>query len=331
MRPRAIQSVRERHGSARLRRGLTRYKQVSRGFSWGSRACRRRAVSGFVAGSALPLHLEPAALVRKGRAIGAQPLGVVERSGSLGETAESDKGPRPTEVCVGERGVRCEQRVVFGEDRPRIVTKQCQRREPDAIVGPARIGRKASFISALGALEIAEPSANEAERVPGARVLRIAANRLCETRLGELHLSPSCGPHASGSWAGRIARSKLRRSIVECQRLFVPVGELECMTELERWRGTSGPELLLERRRVALGAPEIAERSRDPHGESPLELGLRLLRQMLLEQLERFAVSPGVREQHRLAGALSRLGRTRPQAEHEDQRPAGRARSARAF
>ena len=323
MRPRAIQPVRERHGSARLRRGLTRYKQVSRGFSWGSRACRIR--------SALPLHLEPAALVRKGRAIGAQPLGVVERSGSLGETAESDKGPRPTEVCVGERWVRCEQRVVFGEDCPRIVTKQSQRREPDAIVGPARIGRKARFVGALCALEIAEPSANEAERVPGASVLRIAAHRLRETRLGELHLSPSCSPHPSGSWAGRIARSELRRSIVERQRLFVPVGELERMTELERWRGTSGTELLLERRRVALGAPEIAERSREPHGESPFELGLRLFREVLLEQLERFAVPPGVREQHRLAGALSRLRGTRPQGERKSQCPAGCPSRAGAF
>lgn len=92
MRPRAKQPVRERHGSARLRRGLSRYKQVSRGFSWGSRACLLRSFS-------FPLtrafELEPAALVREGQTIGAQARGVVERSGSFGETAESDKSPRP--------------------------------------------------------------------------------------------------------------------------------------------------------------------------------------------------------------------------------------------
>jgi len=323
MRPRPRQTVRERHGSARLRRELTRYKQVSRGFSWGSRACRSRC--------ALPLRLEPAALVREGRAIGAEALGVVERSGSFGETAESDKGPRPTEVCVGESRVRAEQGIVLSQNRPRIVTEQRQRREADTVVGAAWIGREACSVGVLCAREISEPSTHETERVPGPCVFRIAPDRLGEPRLRELHLTPSRRAQPTGSWAGRIVRCQLRGSIVESQRLFVPVGELERMTELERRRGALRAELPFELRRVAFGAAEVADRARQSHRQPALELGPRLLREVLFEQLERLSTAPGVREQHRFARALPWLRGTRPEAERQCERPAGCAAQARAF
>lgn len=234
-------------------------------------------------------------------------------------------------MCVGKSRVHSEQRVVLSEDRPRIVTKQRQRREPDAIFGSTRLGREASLVGALGALEIAEPSAHQPERVPGARVLRITPSRFRETRLGELDLAPSRRPHSSGSWAGRIVRCELGSSIVERQCLLVAVGELERMTELERRHRTSGPELLLERCGVALGATEITERAREPHSESPFELRLRLFREVLLEQLERLTILPRICEQHRFAGALPGSWGARPQADRQSQRKAGCAGSARAF
>ena len=81
---------------------LNRYKQVSRGFSWGFRAFGSRPFAFH------PLGQKPTPLADEALAIRAEPLGEVELTRSFGETAESDKSPRPTEVCVAEIGVLCE-------------------------------------------------------------------------------------------------------------------------------------------------------------------------------------------------------------------------------
>ena len=100
--------------------------------------------------------------------IGPQALGEVERSRSFLETAESDKGPGPTELCVRKSGRYLEHGLVLTQNRPRIVTQEPQRRETDAIVGAARIGGQSRPVSALGAVEIPEPRPHQSERVPNA-------------------------------------------------------------------------------------------------------------------------------------------------------------------
>ena len=122
--------------------------------------------------------------------------------------------------------------------------------------------------------------------------------------------------------SGRIPRSQLRGGIVLRERLFVVMGELERVTELERGLWAPGSELTRKCLGVALGSTQIADRTRKSHRKPSLDERVRLALEVSFDQRERFCRLSLVGEQHGFSGALAGLGRTSRQAKQQREQPA---------
>jgi len=215
----------------------------------------------------------------------------------------------------------------------RIVTHECERREPDVVVEPTRIARKPCTVGVLRALEIAELGAHQAERMKGASVPRVASHGLAESRLGYVELTPGDGAHASGFRAGRVAGSHGRRVIKKLERHVIAVAELVGVPELEPWHGAFLAELLRQHIGFVGGAPEITEGTVNADQQPALAHEGGVTGQLALEQLRRLPVLPFVRKhdgplaRRRRVGAAGREQRKR-RREHDSRRERGRKPAA---
>lgn len=116
-------------------------------------------------------------MAQKARSIGAETLRSVERCARFGETSESYERPRSTEVCVDELGAHAQELFVLGEHLPGIAAKQRQRRQAYSIIDARGVAFFACAVRSFGPRKVALLHTNDAERMPGARVLRVATHR----------------------------------------------------------------------------------------------------------------------------------------------------------
>ena len=170
---------------------------------------------------------ESAALAGDHRSIAAVLFGVAKGLFDFGQPPESKQRPRLSEPGVAEARFFGQDELVLTKRFGWVVADESDRRETHPIFERVGIGHEAGAVRMFRIVDLPQPEADDAERVPELGVARCAPDCLLEPRARELVLAPGSGSKSPFPRTCRIARCDFCGFVVERKRLFIAMRQLE--------------------------------------------------------------------------------------------------------